>query len=253
MQQGIPNLSRRTFLCGCASSIFLGGCGGGADGGGDISPANAAAGARGCMSISAFASQATQAPGCGLPMLSSGSALWDAEFRGEFNLQTNFWGIPGVSFAFLNDCNSPNAFANPRDRSILFGTSMANKLLTSFGSTIPLWQVMAHEWGHQIQYALGDNWLNAPTVAPKELEADMFSGFYLLMAKNSQNLSTSITNAFSIGDWGFNDPNHHGTPPQRAAAVLAGGKVALEVNSGTTPRTYPAIRQRFAQELSLIL
>jgi predicted metalloprotease len=171
----------------------------------------------------------------------------------EFNAQGNFWNIPGVSFAFLNDCNSPNALANPQDRSILFGTTMAAKLLRDFGNAIPLWQVLAHEWGHQIQFYLGDSWLNAPTVAPKELEADMFSGFYLLIAKNTANLSSSISNAFALGDWEFNNPAHHGTPNQRGAAVLAGGRVALEYVSGSIPRTYPAIRQRFLQELAFIL
>jgi len=155
--------------------------------------------------------------------------------------------------AFLNDCNSPNALANPQDRSILFGTSMAQKLLNQFRDTIPLWQVMAHEWGHQIQYALGDYWLEASTVAPKELEADMFSGFYLLITKGSSNLASSVANAFSMGDWEFNNPSHHGTPNQRGAALLAGSRVALEYTSGAIPKTYPAVRQRFFQELTQII
>jgi len=188
-----------------------------------------------------------------MPTRSTGNAALDAAFMNEFNAQGNFWGLPGVSFAFLNDCNSPNALANPQDRSILFGTTMAAKLLRDFGNTIPLWQVLAHEWGHQIQFSLGESWLSAPTVAPKELEADMFSGFYLQIAKNTSNLSSSIANAFALGDWEFNNPSHHGTPIQRGAASLAGGRVAIEYVSGSIPRTYPAIRQRFFQELTFIL
>jgi len=243
-------LTRRRFICGCAASLSLAGCGGG---GGSESQGSQPAVARGCLSITASAAQATQAPGCGGPALSSGNPTADVAFRSEFQSQMAFWGLQGVSFAFLNDCDSPNAYANPQDRSILFGITLAQKLLTQFNSSIPLWQVMAHEWGHQVQYALGDSWLSAPTVAPKELEADMFSGFYLLMAKNSSDLSSSIAAAFSTGDWNFNNPNHHGTPAQRGAAVLAGGKVANEYVSGAIPRTYPAIRQRFAQELAFIL
>lgn len=249
MDADLANANRRHWLCGCAGSLILGACGGGEP---DSSPI-AAVGSRGCLTVTASAAQATSSPGCGLPTLSSGNASQDTEFRNEFNAQGNFWGIPGVSFAFLNDCNSPNALANPQNRSILFGTSMAQKLLIQFRNTIPLWQVMAHEWGHQIQFALGDNWLSAPTVAPKELEADMFSGFYLLMAKNTTDLSSSISNAFSLGDWEFNNPSHHGTPSQRGAAVVAGGRVALEYVSGSIPRTYPAVRQRFFQELTRII
>lgn len=242
------SIARRRMLCGCASSLLLQACGG------DPKETQAQASTtRGCLSVTATASQATSAPGCGLPALSSGSAAQDAAFFAEFNSQGNFWNIPGVRFAFLNDCNMPNALANPNDRSILFGLAMVQKLLSQFGSQVPLWQVMAHEWGHQIQFFLGDSWLNAATVAPKELEADMFSGFYLMTAKNTQNLSSSISAAFSLGDWEFNNPQHHGTPNQRGAAVVAGGRVALEVASGRVSNTYPAIRQRFAQELFFIL
>lgn len=250
MLQSSLSVSRRSLLCGCAGSLFLGACGGGSES--TQNSSGATNGARGCLSVSAYGTRATSAPGCGLPALTSGNAAQDAAFVNEFNAQVNFWGIPGVSFAFLNDCNSPNALANPQDRSILFGLAMVQKLLREFGNQIPLWQVMAHEWGHQIQFALGDNWLNASTVAPKELEADMFSGFYLLIAKNSQNLSSSITAAFSLGDWEFNNPSHHGTPTQRGAAVVAGGRVALEYTSGYV-RTFPEIRFRFAQELARIL
>lgn len=240
-------ISRRRWLCGCGAGVLLAGCGGGA---GDDPRSSTV---RGCLSIGVSASQATNAPGCGLPALTSGDVSLDTAFINEFNAQGNFWGIPGVSFAFLNDCDAPNALANPRDRSILFGTSLAAKLLRDFGSSVPLWQVMAHEWGHQVQFALGDSWLEAPTVAPKELEADMFSGFYLLIAKNTSDLSSSIANAFALGDWAFNNPSHHGTPNQRASAVVAGGRVALELVSGVIPRTYSALRQRFLQELAFIL
>jgi hypothetical protein len=243
-----PGFPRRRFLCGCAGTLFLAACGGG----GSDGPAQSTTSARGCLSLTASAAQASSSPGCGLPATSSGNPATDSQFRNEFSAQTNFWGIPGVSFAFLNDCDSPNAFANPQDRSILFGIGLANRLVTQFGSSIPLWQVVAHEWGHQVQFALGDNWLNAPTAAPKELEADMFSGFYLLIAKTNADLTSTIAAAFSLGDWAFNDPSHHGTPAQRGAAVLAGGRVALEYVQGVIPRTYPAVRQRFAQELAFI-
>jgi hypothetical protein len=241
--------TRRRLLCGCAGGLLLSACGGG----GDDNPLPATAAARGCLSLTASAAQATSAASCGLPAVSSGNPGQDSVFRNEFNVQANFWGIPGVSFAFLNDCNSPNALANPQDRSILFGISMAQKLLTQFGNSLPMWQVLAHEWGHQVQYALGDNWLNAPTVAPKELEADMFSGFYLVIAKNTSDLSSTIPAAFSFGDWDFNNPSHHGTPQQRGAAVVAGARVALLYVSGAIPQTYPAVRQSFAQELAFIL
>lgn len=250
MAEGKIGVSRRHWLCACAGGYLLSACGGG----GDTDEDRSQLASRGCLSVSVSASLASSTQqGCGLPLLSTGNSQFDAQLRSEFNAQGNFWGIPGVQFAFLNDCGSPNALANPQDRSILFGIGMIQKLISQFGDLVPLWQVIAHEWGHQIQFALGDSWLNASTVAPKELEADMFSGFYLSIAKSTSNLSSSITNAFSLGDWDFNNPNHHGTPEQRARAVVAGARVALAYVQGLLPGGYPAIRQRFAQELLGIL
>lgn len=248
-------ISRRRLLCGCANGLLLTACGGG--GAGDNEPRPSPSATRGCLSVSAGVSQASAGAGCNLAVPSSGNQSQDAAFLTEFNAQGNFWQIPGVSFAFLNDCSSPNALANPNDRSILFGIGMAADLLNRFRSTIPLWQVMAHEWGHQVQFSLGDSWLNAATVAPKELEADMFSGFYIQNTKQGQvtqsDISASLNATFSLGDWNFNDRNHHGTPSQRVAAVLAGSRVADEAARGIIPRTYPSIRQRFLQELTQIL
>jgi uncharacterized protein len=162
-----------------------------------------------------------------------------------------------VQFSFLNDCDGPNAYATPDTHAILFGINLGNRIYAQFGSALPLWQVIAHEFGHQVQFALGDDWLAAPTAEPKELEADMFSGFYLILAKSSvaspAEMQTTLNNAFSIGDFQFNSPSHHGTPLQRVQAVLAGAKVGTELAYNRIAKTYPAVRQRFAQELALII
>lgn len=259
--ESIPEyrIPRRRLLCACAGGISLAACGGNPDSSSSSTPPVAGPDslkARGCLSISASAARATLTPQCGNSTPTTGDPARDNAFRSEFNAQAVFWGVPGVSFNFLNDCDVPNALANPQDKSILFGTAMARDLLAKFRSSIPLIQVLAHEWGHQIQFAFGDSWLNAATVAPKELEADMFSGFYLLLTKSNfpiSEMNSSISAAFSLGDWDFNNPNHHGTPQQRGAAILAGNKVALEYQTNAIPRTYPAVRQRFFQELAFIV
>lgn len=139
---------------------------------------------------------------------------------------------------------------------VLFGTTLAFQTYSRYGTPLPLWQVLAHEFGHMMQFAYGASWLDAPTVAPRELEADMFSGFYLIYAKafvSPAEMQTSLQQAFSIGDYAYNSQNHHGTPLQRMAAVVAGGKVANEYFGGVIPRTVDAIRQRFYQELRQIV
>lgn len=250
------SISRRKMICLCGSSglaLALPGCGGGGDNGQTESAQGLN---RGCLLTAATGVESNTA-GCGAPTPTSGNPGEDAALISEFNAQQGFWGIPGISFSFLNDCNSPNAYAQPDTKAILFGTTLASQTYLQFGTLVPLWQIIAHEFGHQVQFYFGDSWLNAPTVSPKELEADMFSGFYLILAKSTsvtyQEMSTSISNAFALGDWQYNNPNHHGTPAQRGAAVLAGGKIANEWFGNQIPRTYSALRQRFAQELALIL
>lgn len=244
-------MRRRQFVCGCAG-LAITGCGGNGDNG---LRAGDSLSVRGCgISLQALG---MQYPGCnGLPISSSGNVGLDVAFASEFQLQKTFWGLSNVTFSFLDDCNGPNAYADRDTASILFGLNLATSTYSQFGSALPWWQVLAHEFGHQIQYWLGSDWLGAPTVAPTELEADMFSGIYILLNKPSfdpAEISTILTNAFSIGDYQYNNRNHHGTPLQRGAAVVAGGRVALRYAEGTIPRTYSAIRELFLRELQVIL
>ncbi len=243
------DLERRRLLCGCAGLFVLAGCGGG-----DGSTTSNGPQLQGC-SLSVAAGMGGL-PGCGLPQNTSGNSQIDAAFAQEFNFQKSFWSLPSVSFAFLSDCDSPNAYANQANMAILFGTTLLAQTYSKYATALPMWQVLAHEFGHMMQFSYGAGWLNAPTAAPRELEADMFSGFYLILEKSFVSfteMQTTIQQAMSIGDFGFNNPNHHGTPIQRMAAVVAGGKVANEYFAGVIPRTVDGIRQRFLQELRQII
>jgi uncharacterized protein len=240
--------NRREFLCLCGGSLALAGCGGR-----DDSPSANSAQPRGCTLSASAAGSAI--PGCGQPTNTSGNSALDAAFSQEFFYQRSFWNLPSVSFAFLSDCDSPNAFANPGNMGILFGTTLAAQTYSRYGTPLPLWQVLAHEFGHMMQFTYGAAWLDASTAAPRELEADMFSGFYLIYAKafvSPAEMQTSLQQAFSIGDYAYNSERHHGTPLQRMAAVVAGGKVANEYVAGYIPQTVDAMRQRFHQELRAI-
>lgn len=244
-------INRRRFVCLCGGVLTLGGCGGGGEG---AYPAAGTTQARGCT-LSA-AGGASALPGCGQPQSTSGNLALDQAFGQEFYYQRSFWNLPSVSFAFLSDCDSPNAYANPSNMAVLFGTTLAFQTYSKYGTPLPLWQVLAHEFGHMMQFTYGASWLDAATAAPRELEADMFSGFYLIYAKafvSPAEMQTSLQQAFSIGDYAYNSQNHHGTPLQRMAAVVAGGGVANEYFSGAIPQNVNAIRQRFYQELRKIV
>lgn len=92
--------------------------------------------------------------------------------------------------------------------------------------------VLAHEYGHALQFSMG--LLDLPptpeNVRRIELMADAFAAYYVLHGQGAfiqkVALSRYMKTAFSVGDCNFDAPSHHGTPNQRAKAVEFGGELA---------------------------
>jgi hypothetical protein len=198
------------------------------------------------------ASNGGGAIGCGV-LNSFGDMTADSFFYNEVQNQTAFWnGIPATPL-ILNDCNGPNAFSLP-DGHILYGINLFQLLATAYGEDpAPLSGVLAHEWGHQVQFA-GD-WMtsNEPTAEPIELEADAFSGYYMALGPDNYPW-TSISNYFSAvsseGDYDFNNPSHHGTPAQRLAAAQLGFQTAVQAAQTNTQFSYSDLHQIFSSQIA---
>jgi hypothetical protein len=142
--------------------------------------------------------------------------------------------MPG--FAFCDDSESPNAWATPRsyipgtDSTVVFGKTLFRRLMKFDDSGISVIIVVAHEFGHVRQFAtdaysrLMDNRKNSKLL---ELHADYQAGFYIGRLK-ANHADASFWKAghklWELGDYGFNNPGHHGTPDERAAAAEAGFK-----------------------------
>lgn len=238
-------ISRREFLCACGGSLILSTLIGGRAAEATISDPDLS----GCVLDAATAEDDTLI--CGT-VSTTGNALLDAAFQREFEQQREFFGLTDVTWQFVDDCKEKNAFASPETQRIYFGVNLTKELYTTYATTLPLWQVMAHEFGHQMQYTHGDFYRNDPSVMRTELEADMFSGFYLGAAKNTNpaaEVQTILPVAFDHGDIAYNDPGHHGTPEQRMAAVLHGIVVFAEAYNGSIERTWDTVRARFARSL----
>lgn len=95
------------------------------------------------------------------------------------------------------------------------------------GGNIVNAMILAHEYGHQLQYAFGLPSVSENTARPNELEADGFAGYYLRKpAGYNQSSFEAIASAYefaqSIGDYQTTSAGHHGTPPQRRSAVRLG-------------------------------
>jgi predicted metalloprotease len=89
--------------------------------------------------------------------------------------------------------------------------------------------IVAHEYGHQIQDELGlydDYGAQLPTSA-FELQADCYAGTWANHAYESNELDDgdiqeAVDAALAVGDFDASNPQHHGTPEQRAEAGKTG-------------------------------
>lgn len=88
--------------------------------------------------------------------------------------------------------------------------------------------IMAHEYGHQIQYRKGlfTGVANAEAARRLELMADAYAAYHLTHARGAA-MQAKRVEQFSqvfraIGDCNFEAPGHHGTPNQRVRAAQWG-------------------------------
>ncbi|MDR2997046.1 MAG: hypothetical protein LBU78_02885 [Microbacterium sp.] len=94
--------------------------------------------------------------------------------------------------------------------------------------------VLAHEYGHQVQYDGNlfetDITDEAEATARTELMADAFASYFTVSKRGeSLNKAYALQNFqsfYNVGDCAFTNPNHHGTPNQRYAAAEWGADVA---------------------------
>lgn len=196
-------------------------------------------------------SETTGNAGCGL-LNSFGDPNSDATFSTEVGIQGQFWqGIPATVHV-LNDCNGPNAFSLPTG-DILYGITLFQQLVSSYGGdAAPISGVLAHEWGHQIQFDNGWFTSSEPTSRPIELEADAFSGYYMALGENYswQSIAAYLDAVASKGDYNFTDPSHHGTPQERLAAAQLGFQTAVQSTQTGTALSYADLHQVFSTSIS---
>ncbi len=160
----------------------------------------------------------------------SGNQQLDFWHYGEYNNLIQRFGVKPDIF-FYDDGNSPNAYFTPQisnnqypDGQVAIGLSWIKKEFanspTNSGVSIAI--IMAHEFGHcvDVKYSV----YNTQSYK-SELFADYLAGCYLhlkSMTIGEQYVREVANSFYSIGDYAFNDPRHHGTPSQRVACLMAG-------------------------------
>ncbi|KMQ69647.1 metalloprotease [Chryseobacterium sp. FH2] len=141
----------------------------------------------------------------------------------------SLWGRSNPTLRFVDDASNPNSTYNAISYStgkIYYGYAIYYDAKAKGGDIVNA-MILAHEYGHQLQYIFGLPTVSESTARPNELEADGFAGYYL-RRPNGYNQTTfaQIASAYefaqSIGDYQTTSSGHHGTPPQRRSAVRLG-------------------------------
>lgn len=146
--------------------------------------------------------------------------------------------LPG--FAYYNDHDGENALATKASRlgradgTVLFGQRLLRRLrMTRESPEVGVAAICAHEFGHILQYKKGlDTKVGAgqPTVKRIELQADYFAGYFAGVRKIERPgfpAAVFALTQYNAGDNMINNPNHPGTPDERAAAIVKGFETAF--------------------------
>ncbi|WP_299391370.1 hypothetical protein [uncultured Gelidibacter sp.] len=125
--------------------------------------------------------------------------------------------------------------------------------------------ILAHEWGHQIQFQNYGNWeypvpafIGTPeSTRMTELEADFLTGYYLTHKRggtyNWKRVEDVLLSFYNIGDCGFESSGHHGTPLQRLEAARQGYILAASQQKAGHISEPQAIHDAFIEKLPSII
>ena len=168
----------------------------------------------------------------------SGNKLFDRALAHALaNSSSCFSVLPG--FGFFDDQTSPNAFASPSKRlgradgSVVFGLTLFHQLMNRPESPeVCVMAVCAHEFGHiaQNKYGAGTRLIGASGRTKRlELHADYLAGYFAGTRRlENRDFPAAVFAAtmHSLGDTSFGRQDHHGTPEERANALVRGHDAA---------------------------
>jgi len=158
----------------------------------------------------------------------SGSTRNSSLITSQNSAIASFWGRSAPTFRYVRDLSNPSSTFNAISYSngkIYFGEAIFKWAYDRDNSNLINVMILAHEYGHQLQYAYGLPSRRESTARAGELEADGFAGYYLRRGYGKStfaSIATAYEAAYAIGDYSTTSAGHHGTPPQRRSAVRLG-------------------------------
>ncbi len=141
---------------------------------------------------------------------------------------------PRVRWNVRNGTSSPcgrisGSLYCPRNNTIYI-TQQHIRMAYQYGDAA-LAYILAHEYAHAAQVVGGSRLRNITQI---ELQADCFAGYYMGVMPDvsfdDKDIEEIARIAFQVGDYEYNNRQHHGTPKQRALAVLTGFKGSQQEN-----------------------
>jgi uncharacterized protein len=141
---------------------------------------------------------------------------------------------PRVRWNVRNGTSSPcgrvgGSLYCPRNNTIYI-TQQHIRLAYRYGDAA-LAYIFAHEYAHAAQ-TIGR--FAPPNVTQAELQADCLAGYYMGVMPDvsfdDKDIEEIARTAFYLGDYEYNNSQHHGTPKQRTVAVLSGFKGSQQQN-----------------------
>lgn len=154
-----------------------------------------------------------------------------------------FWRgstVAAPTFRFVTNGTNWNSTYNAISYStgrIYYGEGIFRAAKSKDPSNLVNVMILAHEYGHQLQYAFNLPSKKESTARPHELEADGMAGYYLRRGYGKSSfasIATAYDFAYAIGDFSTTSAGHHGTPSQRKSAVRLGFLLADPANNKLT-------------------
>jgi uncharacterized protein len=141
---------------------------------------------------------------------------------------------PKVRWNVRNGISSPcgrvsGSLYCPRNNTIYI-TQQHIKMAYQYGDAA-LAYILAHEYAHAVQITSGTRIRN---ITQLELQADCLAGYYMGVMPDvtfdRQDIEEIAGIAYQVGDYEYNNKQHHGTPKERARAVLTGFQGSQQEN-----------------------
>jgi hypothetical protein len=161
----------------------------------------------------------------GKKLNTTGSPTLDAKLSSESKTLNEIFAVEVELYAY-DDKNSQNAYASPVceilncDGSIRLGKSLLLDEIVVANGYLSVIGIMAHEYAHIVQFQQKSKL----TGKYAELQADFLAGWYLGKTKNISfnDLKPFANSLYFKGDFNFWSTQHHGTPEERAKAMVIG-------------------------------